>query len=163
LRDWLNHAAGFFRALALVQSDVLLLQGFMLLSSKLTVYRLAVRKETTATAYAVLFAGLSAFATFNLLSERFVWLDADEEVIWAAHFDNLTQPMFKKLMRCAEIRTVPLSSNPDAQPAAPALSDYFSRKYPIEGERVLTIGGVPTLSLLLEGSARVVRNLALFY
>jgi hypothetical protein len=159
-KDWLNHAAGFFRALALVQSDVLFLQGFMLMSSKLTVYRLAIRKETTATAYALLFAGLSAFATFTLLSERIVWLNEEEEAIWAAHFDNLTQPMFKKLMRCAKIHTVPPQTDPNALPAAPALSDYFSAKYPFEGDRVLTIGGTPTLSLLLEGKARIVRDLA---
>lgn len=156
-RDWLNHAAGFFRALALVQADVLFLQGFMLVSSNLTIYRLARRKETTATAYAVLFAGLSFIATFTLLRERLVWLDEHEEVIWAEHFDMLTKPMFKKLMRCAKIRTVP--DNHEAVPG-PALSDYFSRKYPFKGERVLTIGGQPALSLLLEGKARVVRNLA---
>ena len=32
VKDWLNHAAGFFRALALVQADVLFLQGLMLVS-----------------------------------------------------------------------------------------------------------------------------------
>ena len=160
VRDWLNHAAGFFRALALVQTDVLLLQGFMLASSKLTVYRLARRKETTATAYALLFTGLSAFATFNLVRERLVWLDGEEEIIWSTHFDMLTKPMFKKLMRCAEIRTVPQENDLTSEPDTPALSDYFSNKYPFKGQRVLTIGGVPTLSLLLDGKARIVRNLA---
>ena len=158
-RDWLNHSAGFFRALALVQSDVLFLQGFMLMSSNLTIYRLGSRGETTATAYAVLFAALSAVATFTLLRERLVWLTPAEEIIWTEHFDMLTKPMFKKLMRCAELRTVPLQSNSNAA-CVPVLSDYFSRKYPFQGERVLTIGGTPKLSLLLDGKARVVRNLA---
>ena len=81
VKDWLNHAAGFFRALALVQADVLFLQGFMLVSSKLTVYRLARRKDTVAVAYACLFTGLSAYATFRLLSERLVWLDEEEHAI----------------------------------------------------------------------------------
>jgi len=164
VRDWLNHAAGFFRALALVQADVLFLQGFMLVSPKFTVYRLVKRQDTTATAYAVLFTSLSAYATFWLLRERIVWLNDEEHAIWAAHFQHqsaLTQPMFKKLMGCAEIRTVESdSSASDASPAPPALSDYFSTKYPFRGDRVLTIGGVPTLSLLLEGKVRIVRDLA---
>ena len=142
VKDWLNHAAGFFRALALVQADVLFLQGLMLVSSKFTVYRLAKKKDTVAVAYACLFTGLSAYATFRLLSERLVWLDEEEHAIWAAHFEHhsaLTQPMFKKLMSCAEVRTVSVESASgasDAPLAAPALSDYFSAKYPFRGDRV---------------------------
>ena len=140
VKDWLNHAAGFFRALALVQADVLFLQGLMLVSSKFTVYRLAKKKDTVAVAYACLFTGLSAYATFRLLSERLVWLDEEEHAIWAAHFEHhsaLTQPMFKKLMSCAKVRTVSVASGAcDAPLAAPALSDYFSAKYPFQGDRV---------------------------
>ena len=142
VKDWLNHAAGFFRALALVQADVLFLQGLMLVSSKFTVFRLAKKKDTVAVAYACLFTGLSAYATFRLLSERLVWLDEEEHAIWAAHFEHhsaLTQPMFKKLMSCAEVRTVSVESASgasDAPLAAPALSDYFSAKYPFRGDRV---------------------------
>ena len=46
-RDWLNHVAGGFRALALVQTDVLLLQGFMLISSSFTSYRLYIKRDLT--------------------------------------------------------------------------------------------------------------------
>ena len=140
VKDWLNHAAGFFRALALVQADVLFLQGLMLVSSKFTVFRLAKKKDTVAVAYACLFTGLSAYATFRLLSERLVWLDEEEHAIYIAHFEHhsaLTQPMFKKLMSCAEVRTVSVASGAcDAPLAAPALSDYFSVKYPFRGDRV---------------------------
>ena len=65
-RDWLNHVAGAFRAAALVQTDVLLLQSLMLTSSGFTIYRLGKDGQRTAVAYAVLFASLSAWATYKL-------------------------------------------------------------------------------------------------
>jgi hypothetical protein len=164
VRDWLNHTAGFFRALALVQTDVLMLQGYMLVSSNITIFRLARRGEMTATAYAILFASLSAYATFALVQERFVWLDDREAMIWAHHFEMLTQPMFRKLMSCAEIRTVPRETRQAGEAdlkraTSPAPSDASSI-YECEGVRALSIGGEPTLSLLLSGKVRIVRNVA---
>ena len=154
--DRLNHAAGFFRALALVQSDVLHLQSLMLVSSNITFYRLWQKQDFTQAGYVCVFAALSAFATFRLVCERFVWLDEDEERIRATHFGTLTQPQFKKLLSCAVVHAV----DEDDASSSPALSDYFGAKYPARGRRVLSIGSEPTLHLLLEGKARIVRNLA---
>jgi hypothetical protein len=98
--------------------------------------------------------------------ERFVWLDDREAAIWAVHFDMLTQPMFKKLMSAAELRTVPLEEEAEAvmsgaREESPSLMDYFKADGPkrYDGERVLTSGGKPTLTLLLDGRARIVRAL----
>lgn len=166
VRDWMNHLAGFFRAVALVQTDVLMIQSYMLTSSSITAIRLKLKRDYTQFAYVCLFASLSGWSLFHLVRERFVWLDDREAAIWAVHFDMLTQPMFKKLMSAAELRTVPLEEEAEAvmsgaREESPSLMDYFKADGPkrYDGERVLTSGGKPTLTLLLDGRARIVRSL----
>lgn len=137
-RDWLNHVAGAFRAAALVQTDVLLLQSLMLTSSGFTIYRLGKDGQRTAVAYAVLFASLSAWATYKLASDRLVWLSDEETKIYDRYFGdgagakNLTRPMFKKLLSCATFHVCEEAE-----------------------ERVLTRGEGPRLLLLLEGEATI--------
>ena len=135
VRDWLNHVAGVLRAIALVQTDVLLLQSFMLGSSGFTIYRLGKDAQRTAVCYAVLFASLSAWATYKLASDRFVFLTDEESKIFDAHFadesTNLTRPMFKKLLGAGTFHE--------------ASSDV----------RVLTRGDLPRLVLLLDGRATI--------
>ena len=111
-RDWLNHVAGGFRALALVQTDVLLLQGFMLISSSFTSYRLYIKRDLTQFAYVVLFASLSGIGVARLCSERMVRLDERETAIWKEHCDLLQKAEVKKLLSCADEKTVPQSGKP---------------------------------------------------
>ena len=133
-RDWLNHVAGGFRALALVQTDVLLLQGFMLISSSFTSYRLYIKRDLTQFAYVVLFASLSGIGVARLCSERMVRLDERETAIWKEHCDLLQKAEVKKLLSCADEKTVPQSGKP---------------------VKVLESGSRPKLLLLVEGSMMI--------
>eukprot|EP00322_Chrysochromulina_rotalis_P014067 CAMPEP_0115842786 /NCGR_PEP_ID=MMETSP0287-20121206/7977_1 /TAXON_ID=412157 /ORGANISM="Chrysochromulina rotalis, Strain UIO044" /LENGTH=427 /DNA_ID=CAMNT_0003296461 /DNA_START=136 /DNA_END=1419 /DNA_ORIENTATION=- len=133
-KDWLNHVAGFFRALALLQTDVLLLQGFMLVSSKFTIFRLARSKDWTQTAYVTLFASLSFFGMARLLADRFVQLDDAETSIWKQHCDLLTLSEMSYLLSCARGRTVPINEEP---------------------RLVLASGSKPKLLLLLDGKMEI--------
>ena len=135
-RDWLNHVAGGFRALALVQTDVLLLQGFMLISSSFTSYRLYIKRDLTQFAYVVLFASLSGIGVARLCSERMVRLDERETAIWKEHCDLLQKAEVKKLLSCANEKTVPTGEN--AKPV-----------------KVLESGSRPKLLLLVEGSMMI--------
>ena len=141
----------------------LFLQSLMLVSSKLTIYRLGKRKETTATAYvkhdlvfffserlaanrvkasflprpcsysgqAVLFWGLSAFATAALVRERFVWLDDTEKAIFAAHFsETMTQATASK---------TPINTDPHTY--------LYPNTYPNTPTLILTLFLTPTLNL----------------
>ena len=65
-----------------MQTDVLLLQGFMLISSSFTSYRLYIKRDLTQFAYVVLFASLSGIGVARLCSERMVRLDERETAIW---------------------------------------------------------------------------------
>ena len=135
-RDRLNHLEATFRSLALVQTDVLVLQSLLTAASTALTVRTSQAPVKTASYYAAFFALLSGMATFKLASERFVWLSEAEETIYKAHFGEqsgpgVTRPMFKKLLRCATITTCKSE------------------------KRIITRGEPAPLVLLLEGSATI--------